>query len=68
MALEIKVVIREGVVEAVLKNQDIPVRVEVIDIDPDYCDCEKLEAYRDKIYDDPSFKNCDYTYANFEEE
>lgn len=66
--LEIKVIINEGVVEAVLKNQDIPVRLEVIDINTDYSDYEALEDYRNEVYDDPAFKDCDYTVANFEEE
>lgn len=66
--LQVKVIINDGIVEAVLKDQDTPVRVEVIDVNKDYADCEALEEYRDEIYHDPSFKDCDYTVANFEED
>ena len=68
MELEIKVIINEGIVEAVLKNQDIPVRVEVIDVNKDYSDYEKLDEYRDECHHDPSLKECDFTVANFEED
>lgn len=64
--LQIKVIIRDGLAEAVLVNQDIPVEVEIIDIDKDYRDAKALDEYADSFYKDPSFKQCDYTTANFE--
>lgn len=64
--MEIKIIINEGVVESVLKDQDIPVRVEIIDINKDYEDYEELEDYRDTVYDDPTLMKCDYTVASFE--
>lgn len=68
MELEIKVIIKDGIVEAVLKNQSVPVRVEVIDINKDYRDYVKLQNYADSVYKNPLFENCDFTVADFCEE
>lgn len=64
--MQIKVVIRDGIAEAVLINQDIPVEVEIIDIDKDYRDAEALDEYADSFYSNPEYKSYDYTTANFE--
>lgn len=64
--LDIKVVIEEGVVHAVLKNENLPVTVEVVDVDPDYEDYQQLDAYKKQLYKDPSFTDCDYTVAHFD--
>ena len=64
---EIKVILDNGIVSCVLKNQDRPIHVEVVDCNDDYSDIEKLKEYRDSIYADKSFIDCDYNTANFEE-
>lgn len=67
MDLKIKVIISGGVVQNVLKNQDVPVHVEIIDIDKDYEDYEKLEEYRELICSDAAFIDCSFAVANFED-
>ena len=64
---QVKIMIEGGAVHAVLKDQDIPIQVEIIDIDKDYADYEQLLAYRHSLYADPTFKECEFTSANFEE-
>jgi len=64
---QVKIVIEGGAVHAVLKDQEIPIQVEIIDIDKDYADYEQLLAYRHSLYADPTFKECEFTSANFEE-
>lgn len=64
--MKIKVIINNGVVETVLKDNDEPVDVEIISIDNDYQDRKALEEYRDKIYADPAYKDCDYKTTNFD--
>lgn len=64
---QVKIMIEGGAVHAVLKDQDIPIQVEIINIDKDYADYEQLLAYRDSIYEDSAFKECEFTSANFEE-
>lgn len=66
--LNLKVILDNGIVEGVLKDKDAPVQVEVLDIDEDYEDYAKLDAYRKEIYSDKSFIPCDYTVARFDEE
>lgn len=67
-SLEIKIIMNEGIVEAVLKNQDIPVNVELIRIDPDYPDCKELEAYAEFLRKDRRQMVCDFTTARFDED
>lgn len=64
--MKIKVVLDEGIVHDVLKDENEPVQVEVIDVNKDYEDYEELEDYKASIYADPSYKRCDYTVAHFE--
>lgn len=66
--IDIKVIIDHGIVEEVLKNGNSDVQVEVLDLDVDYEDYEKLAAYRKELYADKSFISCDYTVARFDEE
>lgn len=65
--LDIKIVIDEGVVHAALVNQPLPVNVEIIDVDPDYEDYKALDAYRNQLYQDPSYSDCSFTVARFTE-
>lgn len=64
--LDIKVIMDRGILETVLKDQHIPVHVEVVYVDPDYEDYEQLEAYKNELYKDPAFFECDYTSCHFE--
>ena len=66
--LQVKVILNEGIVEGVLKDQETPVEVEVVDVNKDYDDYEQLRDYRAALYEDKSFRSCDYTTANFETE
>ena len=66
--LDIKVIIDNGITEAVLKNQQIPVNVEIVDINDDYEDYEQLNAYRNQLYADNEYHISDHTTAHFTEE
>ena len=66
--MEIKVIIENGIVVDVLKNQDTPVNVEIVDVDPDYEDYEALKDYRESLFKDQSLMGCDYTVAHFGED
>ena len=39
--------------------------VEIVDIDRDYEDREKLEKYANKLYDDPTLREVDLSMAHF---
>lgn len=64
MAVQVKVIIEEGVATGVLADGDV--EVQIIDIDPDYEDCEALRRYEKELRLDPSLKVRDYTVAHFE--
>lgn len=63
---KVKVIIDCGVVSEVLA--DSLVDLEVINIDEDYDDCDQLRAYEEKLHEDKSLKQIDFTSANFEED
>lgn len=67
MNLNIKVIISGGIIQNVLKDQDVTVHVEIIDIDKDYEDYEKLEEYCASVCSNPAFMDCSYAVANFED-
>lgn len=56
--LQIKVVIENGEVAVVLKDQNVPVRVEVVDMDRDYENFERMAEYKASLKD--SLLDCDY--------
>lgn len=66
--LQVKVIMDSGLVEGVLKDQDTPIEVEVVAVDKDYEDYDQLQAYRDSLYENNSFRKCDFSVANFEDE
>lgn len=66
--LNIKIIMENGCLAAVLKDSDEPVNVEVISIDTDYKDCRQLKKYRDSLYRDPKYKDCDYKSTNFDDD
>ena len=65
MAVKVKVIIEEGVATGVLADGDV--EVEIVDIDPDYEDCDTLRHYEKELRNDPALKERDYTVAHFED-
>ena len=64
MAVKVKVIIEEGIVTSVLANGDV--EVEIVDIDPDYEDCEALRSYKERLRNTPVLREREYTIAHFE--
>lgn len=64
----VKVMMVEGCLEDVLKDQDVPIKVELIHDDPDYEDHEQLQAYRQALYYDASYMPCKHSAADFKGE
>ena len=64
MAVKVKVIIEEGIATSVLADGDV--EVEIVDIDPDYEDCDALRNYEKELRNDPVLKERDYTVAHFE--
>lgn len=63
--MKVKVIVHDGVVIGVLSTEEA--EVEIVDIDKDYEDYEALKEYEQKLYDDPSLHEQDYTVARFDE-
>lgn len=63
--MKIKVILEDGLVRGILKDSGAAVHVEVIDTSNCYEDHKKLEEYAQKLFKDPSFKECDYSVADF---
>ena len=61
----VKVIIEDGIASEVLA--DTPIEAEIISIDKDYEDYDKLRAYEDQLYKDESLKSVKFSSANFEE-
>lgn len=64
--MRVKVIINDGIVTEVLA--DGPVELEVVDIDSDYEDYDKLQEYEEELHKDESLKSVDFTVAHFEED
>ena len=54
MAVKVKVIIEEGIATGVLADGDV--EVEIVDIDPDYEDCEALRSYEEGLRNAPALK------------
>ncbi len=63
--MRVKVIINDGIVTEVLS--DGPVEFEVVDIDGDYGDYDKLREYEEKLHKDESLKSVGFTVAHFDE-
>lgn len=62
----VKVIIRNGVAEEKALTDSVQnICVEIVDIDRDYEDREKLEKYANKLYDDPTLREVDLSMAHF---
>lgn len=66
--MKVKIIIRDGITEAVLADTKEPMEVEVVDYCKDYEDAEQLESYMDELYADESLHQQDFTVARFDEE
>ena len=64
MAVKVKVIIEEGIATGVLADGDV--EVEIVDIDPDYEDCDALRGYEEGLRNDPVLKEREFTVAHFE--
>ncbi len=62
----IKVIINNGVVTEVLSDGQAD--IEIISIDKDYADYEKLRTYERELHEVNSLKRIDFSVANFEDD
>lgn len=62
----IKVIIQDGIVQDILANFDGDYSFEVVDIDPDFEDCDSLTAYADSLYEDKNYHQMRFTHAHFD--
>lgn len=60
---EVKVIIKSGIVTGVLSDGDP--QVEIVDIDPDYEDCDALEQYEETLYERQDLEEKEFTTAHF---
>lgn len=62
---QIKLIVRDGIVEGALAEAGAePVEVEILDLCEDYGDYAWLDAYADKLYADPSYKEIPFTVSH----
>ena len=62
----VKVISRDGIVQDVLSTE--PVEIEIVDINKDYEDYDRLCEYENELYADETLKSQDFTVAHFGEE
>lgn len=60
---KVKVIIKDGIVTDVLA--DGPVDVEVVEINPNYEDYDKLRAYDENLHKDKNLKEVPFMFADF---
>lgn len=63
--MKIKVILSNGIPEAVLSDGEA--EVEIICIDDNYADRKRLEEYAKSLYENPELKELEMTTVNFEE-
>lgn len=61
----VKVIIEDGIVQDVMS--DASVDLEVVDVDSDCEDADKLREYRDQIYKDRNLKSIEFDFADFKD-
>lgn len=68
--MEIKVIIRDGIVENVLAKDvsNGQPNVEIVSVDKDYEDHEQLKDYAEALYTDPAYQEYPFTSASFRED
>ena len=62
---EIKVIIRDGIVESVLFNGKDAPNVEIVDVNDAYGDYKELKSYADELYHDAKYREIPHTVASF---
>lgn len=63
--LDIKVMLENGVVTAVLAGSSAPINIEIVSCDDDYEDLDALQAYRDYLYANEALSLCEHVTADF---
>lgn len=68
--MDIKVIIRDGIVESVLVKDvsDKQPNIEIVSVDKDYEDSEQLRDYTEALYADPTYQEYPFTCASFRED
>lgn len=68
--MDIKVIIRDGIVESVLAKDvsDKQPNIEIVSVDDDYEDYEQLRDYAETLYTDPTYQEYPFTCASFRED
>lgn len=68
--MEIKVIIRNGIVESVLAKDvsNAQPNIEIVPVDKDYEDYEQLRDYAETMYSDPDYQEYPFTSASFRED
>ena len=68
--MDIKVIIRDGIVESVLAKDvsDKQPNIEIVSVDDDYEDYEQLRDYAETVYTDPTSQEYPFTCASFRED
>lgn len=62
--VQIKVIIEGECITAVLKDRDVPVTVEVVDVNKERLDYRLLSAYSKNLQADPSYMPCAYSVTD----
>lgn len=64
--IQIKVIIRDGIVEAALCDDTrLPINIEVVDVDKGYDDYKELLDYAESLYCNPKYAEISLTIADF---
>lgn len=64
--MKVIVIIHDGIVSGARTDIAEPLEVEVLDIDKDYEDYERLKEYEDQLYSDPALRSVDPTTVHFD--
>lgn len=64
--MKVIVIIHDGIVSGARTDIAEPLEIEVLDIDKDYEDYERLKEYEDQLYTDPSLRSVDHTTVRFD--
>lgn len=65
--MDIKVIIRDGIVESVLAKDvsDKQPNIEIVSVDKDYEDYEQLRDYAETLYADPAYQEYPFRQVLF---
>ena len=66
--MKVIVIIESGIVSGVRSDSREPTEVEILDIDKDYEDYERLRDYKDSVYKDESLEDIEYVTVRFDSE